>query len=264
MIFYFSGTGNSLYVAKNIAQYNDEKLISVAEVMNSEEGSCEYNLVDNEIIGFIYPIYAWAPPEMVIKFIERLKLNNYKNNYIFTIATCGENIGNTIKTLDNCLKKKNWCLNSGFSISMPNNYIILGNVDTKEVENKKLLAAEDTLKNINSILKERREGIYQVEKGAMPGVLTSVINPLFNKMAINTKKFYANDNCNGCGLCESVCNCKTIKVQDKPKWGKECTQCLACIHLCPTKAIQYGKGTESKGRYMNPNINVNEMKIHKV
>jgi NAD-dependent dihydropyrimidine dehydrogenase PreA subunit len=264
MIFYFSGTGNSLYVAKNIAQYNDENLISIAAVMNSEEGLYEYNLKNDEIIGFIYPIYAWAPPKMVNKFIEKLKLNNYKNNYIFTIATCGENIGNTIKTLDNCLKKKSLYLNSGFSIQMPNNYIISGNVDTKEVEKKRLLVAEDTLKNINSILKERKEGIYQIEKGPMPGVLTAIINPLFNKMGINTKKFYANDKCIGCGLCESVCNCKTIKVDGKPKWGKECTQCLACIHLCPTKAIQYGNGTEGKGRYMNPNINVNEMKIYKV
>ena len=264
MIFYFSGTGNSLYIAKDIAQYNEESLISIADLVNGEKDLYEYDLKDNEIIGFVYPIYAWAPPEMVIKFINKLKINNYKKNYIFTVATCGENIGNTIKTLDKCLKKKSLYLNSGFSIPMPNNYIILGNVDTKEVEKKTLLTAEDTLKNINNIIKERKKDIYQVEKGFMPAVLTSVINPMFNKMALNTKKFYADDRCISCGLCESICNSKNIKVQGKPIWGKACTQCLACIHLCPTKAIQYGKGTESKGRYKNPNINVDEMKRNTV
>lgn len=261
MIFYFSGTGNSLYVAKNIGQNNSENLVSVATEMNSAGSSYEYNLKDNEIVGFVYPIYAWGPPKMVVNFIEKLKLNNYKNNYIFTVATCGENIGNTMKILDKCLKKKNLYLKSGFSISMPNNYIILGNVDTKDVEHRKLLAADESLKSINKIIKDKKEGIYEVEKGPIPVILTSIVNPLFNKMNMSTKKFYANDKCTSCGLCESVCNSKTIKVNGKPNWGKACTQCLACVHLCPVNAIQYGKGTENKGRYKNPNINVNEMKM---
>lgn len=261
MIFYFSGTGNSMHIAKNLAQQNDETLISIASIMNNKNGCYEYDLKDNEIIGFVYPIYAWAPPKIVLEFIEKLKLINYKNNYIFTVATCGGNIGNTIKVIDECLKKKNLYLKSGFSIQMPNNYIIMGDVDTKEVEQKKLLAAEDRLKIINKVIKSREEGIYKVEKGIMPGILTSIINPLFNKAAINTKKFYTNDKCTGCGICESICNCQTIKVEGRPVWRDNCTQCLACINLCPAKAIQYGKKTESKGRYKNPNISLNEMKI---
>lgn len=262
MIFYFSGTGNSLQVAKSIAEDNDDRLISIAAEMNKKDADFNYTLKDNEVIGFVYPVYAWAPPKMVIELIEKLKLNNYKDNYIFSVATCGANIGNTMKVLGDALRKKNLNLNSGFSIEMPNNYIIMGNVDSKEIEKKKLLAAEESLKNINKVIKERKKNIFQITKGAMPGLLTGVINPLFAKGAANTKKFYAKDNCTGCGICESVCNCKTIKVEGKPKWGKVCTQCLACIHLCPVGAIQYGKGTESKGRYKNPNITVEEMKVN--
>lgn len=263
MIFYFSGTGNSLQVAKNIAEHNDENLISIAYELNNKNGDFNYTLKDNEVIGFVYPVYAWAPPKMVIEFIKKLKLNNYKDNYIFTVASCGENIGNTMKVISDSLKKKNLNLNSGFSISMPNNYIIMGNIDSKETEKKKLLAAEEVLKNINNVIKERKKDVFQVVKGPIPGILTAVINPLFNKGAMNTKKFYAKDICTGCGICESVCNCKSIKVEGKPKWGKECTQCLACIHFCPVKAIQYGKGTESKGRYKNPNVTVDEMRVNR-
>lgn len=263
MIFYFSGTGNSLQIAKKIAEHNNEKLISIASKMNSKDGSFEYTLKDNEIIGFVYPVYAWAPPKMVLDFINKLKLNNYKDNYIFSVATCGENVGNTMKVLSSVLKKKNLDLDSGFSISMPNNCITIGDIDSKEKENRKLLAAEETLKNINDIIKERRKKVFQVIKGYMPGILTGVINPLFNRGATNTKKFYADDNCTGCGICQSVCNCNNIKVEEKPRWGKNCAQCLACIHFCPVRAVQYGKGTERKGRYKNPNVSVEEMIVNR-
>lgn len=259
MIFYFSGTGNSLYAAKTIAEFNNEKLVSVAGELYSGNSSLEFNLEENETIGFVFPVYAWGPPQIIIEFIERLKLNNYKNNYLFSLGTCGDNIGNTMTVMSSALKKKNLNLDSAFSLRMPNNYIVMGNVDSKEVEEKKLKEAEIALENINKIIEERRKGIFLITKGPVPFLLTSVIHPLFMKGALHTEKFYANDKCTSCGICEKVCSLKNIKVSGKPQWGKHCTQCLACIHYCPTKAVQYGKGTEKKGRYKNPKISLQEM-----
>ena len=261
MIFYFSGTGNSLYIAKNIAKENKENLISIASTMVEGNECYEFTLKDNEVIGLVYPVYAWGPPKQVLEFMKKLKLINFNNNYIFTVATCGANIGNTVKVIDKALKKKNLHLNSGFSVIMPNNYIFFGDVDTKEVESEKLLKAKQVLATINNTIKHRVDNVYQVEKGMLPSVMTSIVNPLFNKNALNTKSFHVNENCNGCGLCEKVCNSRTIKVKEKPQWGNKCTQCLACIHLCQTKAIQYGKGTEKKGRYKHPKIATNDMVI---
>lgn len=257
MIFYFSGTGNSLYAAKVIAEHNNEALVSIAEEINKNKNN--YTLRENEAIGFVFPVYAWGPPKMVIDFIERLSFNNYKNNYIFSIATCGDNIGETMKVISSALKKKDLILCSSFSLVMPNNYIIMGDVDSKEVENEKLNAAEDMLKKINSIIAERKKWVFELVKGPIPALLTSVIHPLFMKYAGNTRKFYADHKCTGCGICERVCSLKNIKVIDKPQWGKNCTQCLACLHYCPSKAIQYGKSTEKKGRYRNPNVSLGEM-----
>ncbi len=261
MIFYFTGTGNSLYVAKNIGESNNEALVSIAEVMNSPKANYEFDLKDNEAIGFVFPIYSWGPPKMVIQFIEKFKLNNYNNHYMFAIATCGKNIGNSMELLDFHLKKKNLALKSGFSIVMPNNFIGLGNVDTPSAESKKLSEAEVTLKHINGIIKDRKVDVYETAKGAVPGLLTSMINPMFNKKATSPKKFYTNDKCIACGLCSLVCNTQTIKVLSKPTWGTECAQCMACLHLCPTEAIQFSKGSEKKGRYKNPNISVDELKL---
>jgi flavodoxin/NAD-dependent dihydropyrimidine dehydrogenase PreA subunit len=262
MIFYFSGTGNSLYAAKNIAENNKEQLISIAAAMSNGDKSFEYTLKEDEVIGFVYPIYAWGPPKMVIDFIEKLKLINNKSNYVFTVATCGDNIGNAVKLLGKVLDKKGLPLNSAFSIRMPNNYIIMGNVDKKEREEKKLSEADKQLENINKVISEKQKGVYQIVKGFMPMILTSVVNPMFNKHAMDTKKFYVNEKCTGCGLCEKVCNCQNIAIKDKkPVWSDKCSQCLACLHYCPTRAVQYGKGTEVKGRYTNPRVKVSEMTI---
>lgn len=254
MIFYFTGTGNSLQVAKNIAQHTNERLISISHC-----GKNEFTLEQNEIIGFVYPVYAWAPPKIVLQFIKNLKISNYDNNYVFSVVTCGDNIGNTMKLVKRNLKKAGLPLHSGFSVQMPNNYIFMYDVDSKELETRKLSAADKTLERINKVIKDRTESIFEVVKGSFPGALTSIINPLFNKFALRTEKFYATDKCTGCGICQKVCNCDNIRVDGKPSWGKSCSQCLACIHYCPVKAVQYGSKTLKKGRYTNPNIKIEEI-----
>lgn len=248
MIFYFSGTGNSKYIARKLSEFNDDKLISIAEEMINGNNNYEYELKENETIAIVYPIYAWAPPKPVLDFVKKLKLNNYNENYIYTVATCGENIGDAIGVLSKALEKNNYRLNSGFSIAMPNNYIIMGDIDSKDIQNKKVEEANKTIEEIRKIV-ESRSSIFHVEKGAFPKVLTKIINPVFNKFAIDASKFKVSDKCIGCKKCERICNTKNIKVDGKPVWGNNCCQCLACLHCCPTRAIDYGKSTEKKGRY---------------
>lgn len=252
MIFYFTGTGNSGYVANEIAKANNDRVISISKLIN-EKSNLEFNLKDDEIIGFVFPIYAWAAPKMVIDFIRKVKFNNYKNNYIFSIATCGENIGNAINIIEKEIDKKEMKLSSGFSLVMPNNYMIFGNVDPKDIERKKLEGAKKEIYKINKIIRERKDNIFELEKGFAPSILSNIINPLFNRFGINVNKFYSTDDCISCGLCEKVCNSNIITLtQGKPKWEGKCCQCLACINYCPRKAIQYGKGSISKERYINP------------
>lgn len=252
MIFYFTGTGNSWYAANEIAKANNDIIISISKLIN-EGKELEFTLKEEEVLGFVYPIYAWAPPKMVKEFIKKVKFNNYKNNYIFSIATCGANIGNTMDLIKKELSNKGMTLNSGFSIAMPSNYIILGDVDSKEVEGKKLQNAKNEIEKINKIIQEKGQNVFEVEKGSAPWILTNVINPLFEKYGTNVSKFYVTDDCISCGKCTKVCSSNIITLEGgKPHWSGECSQCLACINCCPKKAIQYGKGTVKKGRYVNP------------
>lgn len=261
MIFYFSGTGNSRYVATNISKAQGERVISVAKEMRLNKDKYEYELQNEEKIIFVYPVYAWAPPAMVMEFMKKISFINYKENYISTVAVCGENIGNTIKVVNKVLGEKGMKLSSGFSVATPNNYIIMGDVDSKESEKHKLERLEVELVEINKAIMNKERDKFKVVKGPVPGLLTTVVNPLFNKGAISLKDFRVNESCTGCGICEKVCNGGCIKVEERPSWSGRCTQCLACIHYCPVKAIQYGKNSEKKGRYTNPNVKITDMFI---
>ncbi|WP_026478407.1 EFR1 family ferrodoxin [Alkaliphilus transvaalensis] len=262
MIFYFSGTGNSLEIAKKMAHQLNDKIESISSFIVKDGGGYEYYLEDGEKIGFVFPVYAWGAPKMVLDFILKLDLVNYKNHFIYCIATCGENIGGTMEQLNHYLKKKMLKLDSGFSIKMPNNYMIMGmDVDTREEADEKLRKVDTIVENFVSVVKAEKRKVFQVEKGLLPTIITPIVNPLLMKFGMNTKKFYAKENCTSCGICEKVCNAKIIKVTDQPRWGNGCSQCLACINLCPVNAIEYGKGTIKKGRYRNPNVSIKDLSM---
>ena len=72
--------------------------------------------------------------------------------------------------------------------------------------------------------------------------------------------FWATDACVGCGTCEKVCNGGAIRLEGgRPTWGEGCTKCLACLHLCPKQAIQFGRYTIGAGRYKNPDVRLGEL-----
>lgn len=254
MIFYFSGTGNSLYTAKRVADETNEKLISIAECLN--KGQFEFDVHNSERIGFVFPVYFYGVPSIVVDFVKNLKINKYsKQNFSFVLFTLGGSAGNALNQFKRRLKQSKISLDSGYSVVMPDNYIIMFNLLTPESKIDGILKNADVnISKITEKIKSCEKGYFQIQKGAFPRFMTFVNYPFYKK-ARTTKPFYTTDNCNGCGLCEKICPSKTIKIDDKrPVWEEgRCTQCLACIHRCPKVAIQYGKKTITRGRYFNPN-----------
>ncbi len=251
MIFYFTGTGNSLFFAQGIADALGEKLLSIPSEMRSSHAGDEYTLTENETLGFVYPVYAWGPPKIVLDFISSLKVNGAKP-YVFSVCTCGEQEGHTSKILRKSLAHRGLSLDCAFTARMPNNYIVGYDVDSEQVVKDKLRNAENQLVSILDTISKRKTGKTDLIQGTFPALKSAVVNPLFNQFAISTGKFYATDACTSCGLCERICPVGTIKIDGKPTWGKTCTQCLGCLNRCPVHAIQYGKGTENRGRYVHP------------
>ena len=247
MIFYFSGNGNSYWVAKLLASHLEDSLIS----MSAEDSlSKNYECKPGERVGFIFPVYAWAPPKIVLEFIARVKLN--KPDYLYFVCTCGDDTGKTAEVFTRAIEKRHWVCHAGFSVTMPNTYVSLPgfDVDDKDSERMKVHNALSRVRFIGEeLLVNVRMKRFNCHEGTVPFLKTYIIRPLFYAFLMSPKPFYATDACISCKRCEKKCPVQNIKVEGKPRWGNRCTQCLACYHECPVHAIQYGKYTLGKGQY---------------
>lgn len=246
MIFYFSGAGNSAWVAGKLAEMMDDILIPIAE--HADEA---YETKPDEKVGFVFPVYSWAPPAIVMDFIRRVKMN--APSYLYFVCTCGDDSARTGNVFDKAVEARGWKCSAGFSVIMPNTYVALPGfgIDDKDLERTKVENARGRISFIADQLKNRiRMDKYDCHVTSIPNFKTYVINPLFNRYQITPKPFHTTNACTSCKRCEKTCPVHNIKLTDgRPQWGDRCTQCLACFHVCPVNAIQYGKATKGKSQY---------------
>ena len=105
MIFYFSGCGNSKHVAETLATQLNDTLVFIPEAMR--ENRYDYTLSEGEMLGFVFPIYSWAPPQLVLDFVKKMSLIG-KPEYVYFACTCGDNCGHTEKVFRKDLQEKGW------------------------------------------------------------------------------------------------------------------------------------------------------------
>lgn len=251
MVFYFSGTGNSRWVADTLGIALGETVVSITEELKTGKKEIVCPLREDERVLFVYPVHSWGPAVLVERFIKKLTLTGYHGQPVYSVSTCGDECGYTADMMRKMLEKRGITLTAAYSVIMPNNYILLPgfDVDSKEVEQQKLKEAPAAVAAIADAIRENKK-VNLYKKGSLPGLKSYCIYPLFTNFAIGKNSFRVTDECISCGLCEKVCPTGTITLADgKPVWKDTCVQCVACIHRCPVRAIEYGKGTERKGRY---------------
>lgn len=249
MIFYFSGTGNSLWVAKQLSTQLNDSLVSIAKAQINKH--FKYNINNDEKIGFVFPIYSWGIPPIVEQFIKKITLEGYNNQTIYGVFTCGDECGYTDKMFCKLLSRKNWQSQHIYSVKMPNTYICFPkfDVDSKEIEQKKIDEAQPAITRIAEAIAGNKP-IEHYHRGRFNFLKSRIIYKQFNKHALDSRPFYTTEACTSCGLCANSCPTQNILISNgKPQWGNSCTQCACCIHHCPTHAIEYGKFTRNKGRY---------------
>jgi ferredoxin len=256
-IFCYTGTGNSLWVARILAEsLGDAQLISISDWMKEKKP------IYSQAVGVVFPVHMWGVPAPIIKFISEIKA--FSPQYIFAVAVDAGQVANTLIQLKNIFKKNGMNLSCGYEITLPSNYIPWGGAEAREKQEQKFETAKRKLSGIISTInnKEKRP----VDRGPLwqRGLFTLFYRLSYPQIPRLDGKFWVNEKCNQCGICSRVCPADNIiQVEGKPTWNHRCEQCLACIQWCPQKAIQYGRKTQAYERYHHPEIQLQDvLKFH--
>ena len=245
MIIYFSGTGNSLYAAEYLLEEN-ERLVSLAELIRQQNYTI--GLENGERLGLVFPVYFYTVPSIVREFLEKAEIRNA--GYVFGIMTCGGGTAQASAVLKKILAKKDITLSYFKELLMPDNSMLFYQIPGPE-------KAEGRIRDAANVLEGIKKDIGDKKTTAIGNnTLISSLMGLGYDLCSGTEKFYAGESCIGCGQCERNCPMQIIRMQDKkPVWTlKKCCKCSACINRCPVKAIQYGKATKKRNRYVNPMV----------
>ncbi len=245
MIFYFSATGNSLYVAQQLGKLLNERIKDISHNRMS------YTPINNERTILVCAVHSWSMPMVVREFIYSPKLNCED---LYVVFTCGDNCGNADKDMISALKRKKINLRGCYSVQMPNTYVLMKGfgLDEEHLQNHKLKTAIHQIQKIAKAIQDGYpERIY--ERGNYPWLKTAIVHKLFCIKAGGKTKFYTNSDCTGCGKCENVCPTGNIELKEgKVVWSDDCTQCCACYHNCPSGAINWKGVSEEYGQYLCP------------
>lgn len=244
MIFYFSGTGNSLDAALRL-QSEEEKVINITDCIWEKKYS--FTLKEEESVGFSFPVYYGGVPSIVQAFLSKVKFDRIPV-YTYAVLTCGgDPVGAGNMTADT-LEKNGLHLDAAWPVVMPDNYIFLYEPDTEEEKAQALIDAGPVLEEIKKHIEAR--DCNDTRGSRKSRVLTSLMYPLYVH-GRKTKKFWTDDQCVGCATCVKRCPARAMVMENgRPKWIKErCIHCMACVRC---GAVQYGKKTVGRYRYKNP------------
>ena len=246
MIIYFSSTGNSKYVAKRIAEAENDWTRSIPAIDFGDR----IEVKKKNVFGIVCPTYFYGIPVNIEEFFTKVKLVVEPDTYCFFVTTYGGDSGHPEVFVEDILKKHGIILSASFSVKMPENYTPMFDMNDKDTINRVLEEAEPQIDEVIRHVKNRDKGSFIKSEARVPYEEARRNYDIARK----TSNFKVTDDCIGCMLCAKRCPSRAIEMVNKrPVWKKdECTLCLGCLHRCPQFAIQYGDKTKDHGQYKNP------------
>ncbi|MBR1786465.1 MAG: EFR1 family ferrodoxin [Paludibacteraceae bacterium] len=253
MILYFSGTGNCLSIARQIAENTSEQVMTFYE-------ATKLDLSRHSVVGLVYPSYYFNAPTPVVELTKQLTIS--PDAYVFIVVPCGAQTGNSVWSVEQILKHKGIKVAYCNKIRVPDCSAI-GFGRNPNDQKWKFNKYAQRLQTIIKDIKERRHSKHFGAWG-IAGWFCSLTwmkrytKPLLQPQ-VNTRK------CIGCNTCVSICPQNNISIADLPQnkfafIGDNCAQCLRCVHFCPKQAIEIaGKPTPKEHQYHNPDVKLKNL-----
>ena len=244
MVLYFTGTGNSRYIASRIAEALSEELFSINERIKAIDTS---PVTTNERLILVTPTYAWRIPRIVRDWL--LKTDFPAAKQVWFVMDCGSEIGGAAKYNRKLCQVKKLAYMGTTQIVMPENYIAMFGVPQADEARAIVAKAEPDIHRAIAYI-AAAQAFPPPRNGPCDRLMSTAANPVFYPLFVKASPFTVSNACIGCGQCVRRCPLNNITLKNgKPVWGKDCTHCMACICYCPTEAIEYGKKTLGKPRY---------------
>lgn len=245
LIYCFSGTGNSMRVANELASViGSSKVISASDQIDK-------NLpAKAETIGFVFPVYSLGIPSIMEKLIKSIDLGDAK--YIYAIATMGGSYGISFDQIEKILKSKGKKLSGSFSFSFGGNSNLFMKIPgtTPILSNEELDKRFLDMKRRISLIAQKINSGISVKETRTKGffrALSTVSSKGFKMGLGRFDKGFHVENCTKCGLCAKSCPVNNIQLScSGPVWKGKCEGCLRCFNICPENALLFGKMEDPK------------------
>lgn len=242
--FYFTATGNSLAVAKEIGG----ELYSIPQVVKHSQTK-----FSADKIGLVFPCYYMGTPQIVRNFIEQVEL---ESDYIFAVMTYGNFSASGVHHFQRLAAKEGLQLDYTNELLMIDNYLPLYDI-TAELAKEDSKNIKENLTNLVNDIKQERKSLLKQKWWERLITFFSYKFYQFKRGAAD-KKFSVTEDCTSCKVCEQVCPVDNITVKEKPDYHHHCEECMACINLCPENAIKHSKEQGDK-RFKNKNVKLKEI-----
>ena len=248
MIFCFSATGNGLDISDKLAQSLNDRIFNIVDEL---KGDCSYHIEEGEKIGIVSPTYFYGLPTIVEDFIRKMRFDNVP--YLYLVLSFGTTPGQAMSRAEKLITECGFKLNGKLTVQMPENYILMFDPPTEPEIGRILSSAYDVIKEFSSRILEGKDADMSIPPTFFQKLTGLFARPMYVH-GRGTGRFYVDRTCTGCGRCVQNCPSQAIELVDRiPTWTKsKCIRCCACINRCPFKALQFGRSTRKRERYVNP------------